>query len=69
MQETSTLRDEERNIVKLIAEGYTNKEIATALNVALKTVETRRAVVMKKLGLSSSADMLRYAIRNRLVES
>jgi DNA-binding NarL/FixJ family response regulator len=68
MQEASTLGNEERNIVELIAEGYTNKEIATALNIAFKTVETRRAVLMKKLGLSSSADIVRYAIRNRLVE-
>jgi len=41
MQEASTLGNEERNIVELIAEGYTNKEIATALNVAFKTVEAR----------------------------
>jgi len=67
MQEASALCDEERNIVELIAEGYTNKEIANALNIALKTVETRRSVLMKKLGLSSSADVVRYAIRNGLV--
>jgi DNA-binding NarL/FixJ family response regulator len=54
--------------VQLIAEGYTNKEIAIALNSSLKIVETRRAAIMKKLRLLSSADIVRYAIRNGLVE-
>jgi DNA-binding NarL/FixJ family response regulator len=52
----------------LIAEGQTNKEIAKLLNIALKSVETRRAAVMKKLGLSYSAELVRYALRNDLVE-
>jgi len=68
IEEASKLRDEERKIVKWIAEGCTNKEIATTLSISLKIVETRRAAVMKKLGLSSSADIVRYAIRNALVE-
>ena len=68
-QEASTLTEGERGIVRLIAEGQTNKEIAKMLNIALKSVETRRAAVMKKLGLSYSAELVRYAIRNGLVES
>ena len=68
-QEASTLTEGERDIVRLIAEGQTNKEIAKMLNIALKSVETRRAAVMKKLGLSYSAELVRYAIRNGLVES
>jgi DNA-binding NarL/FixJ family response regulator len=68
MQEGSTVSDTERNIVRLIAEGQTNKEIANSLNISLKTVETRRATIMKKLGFSSTADIVRYAVRNRLVE-
>jgi len=67
-QEASSLTEEERGIVRLIAEGQTNKEIAKLLNIALKSVETRRAAVMKKLGLSYSAELVRYAIRNGLVE-
>jgi DNA-binding NarL/FixJ family response regulator len=68
-QEASTLTEGERGIVRLIAEGQTNNEIAKMLNIALKSVETRRAAVMKKLGLSYSAELVRYAIRNGLVES
>jgi DNA-binding NarL/FixJ family response regulator len=67
-QEASTLTEGERGIVRLIAEGETNKEIAKMLNVSLRCVETSRAAVMKKLGLSHSAQLVRYAIRNGLVE-
>jgi DNA-binding NarL/FixJ family response regulator len=58
----------ERQIVQLVAEGHTNKDIAPLLNISLKTVETHRAAVMRKLNLSSSASLVRYAIRNKLVE-
>ena len=54
-------------MVQLIAEGHTNKGVAGLLNISLKTVETHRATVMRKLNLSSSADLVRYAIRNELV--
>jgi DNA-binding NarL/FixJ family response regulator len=64
----STLTARERGVVQLIAEGYTNKQIANVLNISLKTVETHRATVMRKLNLSSSAALVRYAIRNKLVE-
>ena len=56
-------------MVQLIAEGHTNKETAELLNISLKTVESHRASAMRKLNLSSSADLVRYAIRNRLVEA
>ena len=56
-------------MVQLIAEGHTNKVIARILNVSLKTVETHRASIMRKLKLSSSAGLVRYAIRNKLVEA
>ena len=65
----STLTNRERGVVQLIAEGHTNKHIARLLNISLKTVETHRASVMRKLNLSSSADLVRYAIRNNLVEA
>ena len=65
----STLTNREVGVVQLIAEGHTNKHIARLLNISLKTVETHRASVMRKLNLSSSADLVRYAIRNNLVEA
>jgi DNA-binding NarL/FixJ family response regulator len=64
----SILTPREREIVQLIAEGYSNKRIASILNLSIKTVETHRAAVMRKLNLSSSAALVRYAVRNRLVE-
>jgi DNA-binding NarL/FixJ family response regulator len=67
-REGSTLTNRERSIVQLIAEGYTNKQIANLLNISLKTVETHRASIMRKLNLSSSAALVRYAIRNKIVE-
>jgi len=55
-------------VLQLIAEGHTNKQIATILNISLKTVESHRAAMMRKLNLSSSAALVRYAIRNKIVE-
>jgi DNA-binding NarL/FixJ family response regulator len=66
--EASTLTNRERGVVQLIAEGYTNKQVANILNISLKTVETHRAAIMRKLNLTSSASLVRYAIRNKLVE-
>ena len=65
----SALTDRERGVVQLIAEEHTNKQIAAVLTINLKTVETDRATVMRKLDLSSSAALVRYAIRNKLVEA
>jgi DNA-binding NarL/FixJ family response regulator len=65
----STLTSRERGVVQMIAEGHTNKGVAGLLNISLKTVETHRATVMRKLNLASSADLVRYAVRNRLVEA
>ena len=56
-------------MVQLIAEGHSNKHIAQLLDISIKTVETHRASVMRKLKLSSSAELVRYAIRNNLVEA
>jgi DNA-binding NarL/FixJ family response regulator len=67
-KEVSTLTNRERGVVQLIAEGHTNKQIARILSISLKTVETHRAAIMRKLSLSSSAGLVRYAIRNRIVE-
>ena len=54
--------------MQLIAEGHSNREVAVKLSISLKTVETHRAAIMRKLNLSSSATLVRYAIRNKLVE-
>ncbi|MCB8821123.1 response regulator [Microvirga rosea] len=64
----STLTPRERGVVQLIAEGRTNKEVAMVLGINIKTVETHRAAVMRKINANSSADLIRYAIRNKLVE-
>jgi DNA-binding NarL/FixJ family response regulator len=59
----------EREIIQLIAEGKSNKETAAALGVSTKTVEAHRANVMRKLRLQSISDLVRYAIRNKLVQA
>jgi two-component system response regulator NreC len=62
-----TLTDREREVVKLVAEGYKNREIAEHLCVSLKTVEKHRANVMRKLDLHSVASLTAYAFENGLV--
>lgn len=63
------LTPREREIVKLIAEGKSNKEVATVLRISIKTVEAHRANLMHKLSLSSLTDLVHYAIRNGIVEA
>ena len=65
----SPITDRERSVVQLIAQGHPNKVVASTLNISVKTVETHRAAVMRKLNLSSSAALVRYAIRNNIVEA
>lgn len=60
------LTPREREIVRLLAEGKSNKEIASALGISIRTGETHRASVMRKLRLNALADVVRYAIRNGL---
>ena len=62
------LTGRQRAVLKLIAEGYTNREITTFLGISVKTVETHRAAIMRKLDLSSLAALVRYAVRNKIVE-
>jgi len=66
---TERLTAREREIVQLVAEGKSNKEIAAALNISIKTVEAHRSHVMHKLGVSSVSELVRYAIRNNIVEA
>lgn len=59
----------EREIVQLLAEGKSNKEVANALNISVKTAETHRSRIMAKLGLRSIGDLVRFAVRNGIVEA
>ena len=61
------LTPRERQVVELVTEGHTNRQIASLLNLSLKTIETHRAATMRKLNLSSSAALVRYAIRNKII--
>jgi DNA-binding NarL/FixJ family response regulator len=64
----SRLTPRERELVQLLASGKSNKQAADALGISLNTVETHRKNVMSKLDLRSASDLVRYAIRNKLVE-
>jgi DNA-binding NarL/FixJ family response regulator len=64
----SILTDREREIVQLLAEGKSNKEVAVALDLSVKTVDAHRATIMRKLEINSIAELVRYAIRNHLIE-
>jgi len=67
-RENPTLTPREREIVQLVAEGKSTKEVADKLNISPKTAETHRTNIMRKLNLHSVSGLVRYAIRNRLVE-
>lgn len=63
------LSPRERHIVQLLAEGNNNKEVARALHLSVKTVETHRSNIMRKMEFGSLADLVRYAIRNKIVDA
>ena len=63
------LTSREREIVQLLSEGKSNKEVAVVLGISSRTVETHRANIMRKLGVESLSDLVRYAIRNRIIEA
>ena len=62
------LTSREREVIQLLAEGKTSKEVAVALNLSVKTAETHRTNLMRKLDLHSVADLTRYAVRNGIVQ-
>jgi two-component system response regulator NreC len=62
------LSDREREVLRLLALGHTNQEIAKQLYISVRTAETHRAHIMQKLHLSSRAELVRYAIAERLLE-
>ena len=65
----SSLTHREREVVQQVAEGRINKEIAVTLHISVKTVETHRASAMRKLKLRTTADLVRYAVRNQLIQA
>jgi DNA-binding NarL/FixJ family response regulator len=62
------LTPREREVIQLVAEGKSTKEVAIALNLSVKTAETHRTNLMRKLGLHSVADLTLYAVRNGIVQ-
>ncbi len=64
-----TLTPREQLVVKLVAEGYSNKGISAILNLSVKTTEAHRAAAMRKLDVNSTAGLVRYAVRAKLVEA
>jgi two-component system response regulator NreC len=63
------LTPREKEIIRLLAGGSSNKEIALALGISIRTVETHRANLMHKLGIDSLAALVRYAVRNHIIEA
>jgi DNA-binding NarL/FixJ family response regulator len=67
--ETNSLTPRQREVLQLIAEGHSTKEIATILNVSVKTIEFHRTRIIRELDLHSTAELTRYAIAHGLVSS
>ncbi len=63
-----SLSDREKHLLRLVAEGRRNKEISAELNLGIKSIEAYRARLMKKLGCSSSAELVRYAVREGIAK-
>jgi two-component system response regulator NreC len=63
------LSDRERDVLRLIALGHTNAEVAEQLYISIRTVESHRAHIQQKLSLSSRAELVRYALEHGLVET
>jgi DNA-binding NarL/FixJ family response regulator len=66
--EVESLTDREREVLHLLAEGRSNKEVATLLDVGVSTVETHRANLMQKLNLHNTADIVLYAVRKGIIQ-
>src|ERR1700730_10349575 len=64
----SSLTPRERELLQLLAEGKSNKEAAGTFGISVKTVESHRAALMQKLTLRSVSDLVRYAVRNKIIE-
>jgi two-component system response regulator NreC len=66
--ESDPLSDREREVLRLLALGHTNQEIAKMLYISVRTAETHRAHIMQKLGLSGRSELVRYALEHGLIE-
>jgi DNA-binding NarL/FixJ family response regulator len=66
--ESDPLSEREREVLRLLALGHTNQEIAALLYISVRTAETHRAHIMQKLGLSSRAELVRYALDHGLID-
>ena len=62
------LSPRQHQILALVADGRTNKEIAASLGISTRTAETHRALIMRRLNVSSTAELVRFAIRNRIIK-
>lgn len=68
-RETPSLSDREREVLRLIARGHTNQQVADRLCVSVKSVETYKARLMEKLGLKGRAELVRYALQHGLLKN
>jgi DNA-binding NarL/FixJ family response regulator len=68
-KDTRRLTGRQREVVQLLGEGYSSKQVGFALNISTKTVETHRANIMQRIGCHSVAELVRYAIRNNIIEA
>jgi DNA-binding NarL/FixJ family response regulator len=66
---TETLTERELEVLRLVAEGMTNRQIALKLNISIKTVQSHRANLMEKLDLHDRTELVRYAIRRGLIKA
>jgi len=67
-QRTASLTSREIEILRLFAEGHINKEISDKLDISIRTVETHKNHIMKKLELKSTVELIKFAIKNKLIE-
>ena len=65
----SRLTTREREVVQLLSEGRSSKEVASVLGISVKTAETHRANIMRKLEIHSVSELVRYAVRNQIIEA
>ena len=65
----SRITTREREIIQLLSEGKSSKEVAGLLNISVKTAETHRANIMRKLQMHTVSELVRYAVRNRIIEA
>jgi two-component system response regulator NreC len=64
---SNNLTDREREVLQLVAEGYTNREIASLLHLSIKTVQNHRAKILRKLDLHDRGELIKYAIEKGII--